>query len=68
MGAEDYLRSLQATVQQEVPLERLGETHWAPELVKRMRERGVAAYEESLLPLLLEDLATGRPPVDCGRL
>lgn len=37
-------------------------TPWAPELAAAMIERGVAAYEEDLLPALLKDLLAGQPP------
>jgi uncharacterized protein (TIGR02679 family) len=37
-------------------------TPWAPALAAAMTARGCVAYEEDLLPLLLGDLATGRPP------
>ena len=62
MGVEDYVQSLQGPMQAEVPLETVPDVSWAPELLQVMRDRGVAAYEESLLPLLLEDLKAGRPP------
>ena len=65
MGAGDYVDSLQTAIQ-EVRLERVPDAPWDPELSKVMREKGLAAYEESLLPLLLEDIAAGRP-VDTAR-
>ena len=37
------------------------DTPWDPTLAVAMRERGVAAYEETLLPELLGDLVSGGP-------
>jgi uncharacterized protein (TIGR02679 family) len=63
MAAEDYLESLRHEQHQQVgPLERIPDAPWAPKLTASMRERRLAAYEESLLPLLLDDLRRGVPP------
>jgi uncharacterized protein (TIGR02679 family) len=60
MGVGDYVDSLRGAMkEEEVPLERVPDAQWDPELSKTMREKGFAAYEESLLPLLLEDLRRG---------
>jgi uncharacterized protein (TIGR02679 family) len=66
MAAEDYLESLRHEPQQPQlgPSERIPDAPWAPELTATMRARRLAAYEESLLPLLLDDLRCGRPGHD----
>jgi uncharacterized protein (TIGR02679 family) len=56
MGVEDYINSLKEQTQEDVPLNGVPDTPWAPDLSHAMRERRVAAFEESLLTLLLEDL------------
>lgn len=56
MSVDDYLGSLAVEGTDEVALERVPDTHWDQRLSVTMREKGIAAYEESLLPLLLEDL------------
>ncbi|MBY0493426.1 MAG: DUF2399 domain-containing protein [Cyanobacteria bacterium] len=61
MGVTDYVDSLQRAMQEEIRLERVPNAAWNPELSTVMRENGLAAYEEVLLPLLLEDIAAGRP-------
>jgi hypothetical protein len=61
MGVTDYLDSLQKATQEEIRLQRISDAAWDPELSSVMREKGLAAYEEALLPLLLEDIAAGRP-------
>jgi uncharacterized protein (TIGR02679 family) len=61
MGARDYVESLRGAIQEEGALERILDAPWDPQLSVIMRERGIAAYEESLLPLLLEDLQRGTP-------
>lgn len=61
MGVGDSVDSLRGAMQEEIPLERIPDAPWDPELSKTMREKGFAAYEESLLPLLLEDLRRGTP-------
>ncbi len=64
MGVEDYLSSLASDAPAGTGLsaERLPEAPWDPRLTATMRERGVAAFEEALLPLLLTDLRIGAPP------
>lgn len=61
MGIDDYIESLRGVMAVDAALERLPDAAWDPQLSATMRERGVAAYEESLLPLLLEDLRRGTP-------
>jgi uncharacterized protein (TIGR02679 family) len=61
MSADDYLGSLAVAGADEVALERVPDVHWDRRLSATMREKGIAAYEESLLPLLLEDLRRGIP-------
>lgn len=61
MSADDYAASLEHVIAEKVALERLPDTSWDPQLSVEMYERGVAAYEESLLPALLEDLRRGAP-------
>ncbi len=61
MGAKDYAESLQDVTADELALERIPDAPWDPQLSAVMRERGVAAYEESLLSALLEDLRRGVP-------
>jgi uncharacterized protein (TIGR02679 family) len=60
MRTEDYLQSLQIE-RQEATLDGVPDAPWAPGLASVMRERQVAAYEESLLPFLMEDLCCGVP-------
>ena len=62
MRAEDYAESLKEVIANETTLERIPNSPWAPQLAALMRERGRAAYEEALLPTLLEDLQAGSPP------
>ena len=59
MSAKDYVESLREGITDQGALERIPETPWDPELSEMMRERRVAAYEESLLPALLDDLRRG---------
>jgi len=61
MGTNDYLDSIHDGIFNEAALEPIPDAPWDPELSATMRERGVAAYEESLLPFLLEDLRRGVP-------
>jgi hypothetical protein len=60
MQTEDYLQSLQIE-RQEATLDQVPDAPWAPALASVMRERQVAAYEEALLPFLMEDLCRGVP-------
>ena len=61
MGAADYAESVQDVIPDEATLEGLPDAPWDSQLSVVMRERGIAAYEEALLPALLEDLRRGRP-------
>lgn len=66
MKAGDYMASLQNVVAEEAALlEEVPETPWDPELAATMRDWRVPAYEEFLLPLLLDDLRRGAPPAWC---
>jgi hypothetical protein len=60
MGTGDYLQSLQIEGQ-EATLDRVPDAPWAPGLASVMQECQVAAYKESLLPFLMEDLCRGVP-------
>ncbi|MHB8875060.1 MAG: DUF2399 domain-containing protein [Myxococcaceae bacterium] len=63
MGAEDYLASLASA--HDAPLgitpSKVPATPWDPQLRTEMMKKGIAAFEESLLPELLEDLRQGHP-------
>lgn len=59
MGAQDYSDSVQRVRSEVGVLEGVADTPWDPQLCVTMRETGAAAYEEALLPLLLEDLQRG---------
>lgn len=63
MGLDDYLASLAAARDQVEAINRTGlpPTPWDPRLSLAMREQGIAAYEETLLPRLLDDLRCGLP-------
>jgi hypothetical protein len=61
MGAGDYEESLRgggATV----PLTQVPDTPWEPTLAAAMRARGLATFEEAMLPHLLADLSMAEPP------
>lgn len=63
MSAHDYLVSL-TRPSETVALtdgSRLPLTSWDPELIAAMASRGLAAYEESIMDELLEDLSNGKP-------
>lgn len=62
MNAGDYIDSLRTAMQDRVLLELVPDAPWDPTLPEAMRETGLAAYEESLMPLLLDDLRRGAPP------
>jgi uncharacterized protein (TIGR02679 family) len=63
MRSSDYVDSLvRAAATTPIPLGTIANTPWDPDLAEVMRARGSVAYEESLLPLLLDDLARARPP------
>ncbi len=65
MGTSDYVGSLRPSADDET-LAPIGEAPWDTELANTMRREGVAAYEESLLPSLLEDLRRGAPVSAAG--
>jgi uncharacterized protein (TIGR02679 family) len=60
MGARDYEKSLRSG--SGVPLTQVPDTPWEPALATAMRARGLATFEEVLLPNLLADLRFGEPP------
>jgi uncharacterized protein (TIGR02679 family) len=60
MGVSDYEQSLSTGGR--VPLAQVGDTPWEPALATAMRARGLAAFEEAMLPALLADLRLGEPP------
>ncbi len=60
MGINDYVDSLQSPATSEGTTEAIPDAPWDLELSALMRQKGVA-YEESLLPALLEDLRRGTP-------
>jgi uncharacterized protein (TIGR02679 family) len=62
MGVDDYLQSVATPMTEEVVLGQLPDAPWDSKLTVAMRDRGVAAFEESLLASLLEDLRRGAPP------
>jgi uncharacterized protein (TIGR02679 family) len=64
MGAADYLASLATEPADDrirLRADTLPATPWDPALGLVMRERGVAAFEESLIDVLLADLIAGEP-------
>jgi uncharacterized protein (TIGR02679 family) len=63
MSVEDYLSSIasEASAGTGLTADRLPDAPWDRRLTATMRERGVAAFEEALLPLLLGDLRAGVP-------
>ena len=68
MGAEDYLSSVSrdGAAGIRLDLDRLSDAPWDPRLTEAMRTTGAAAYEEALLPLLLDDLRAGVPGAKDG--
>ena len=44
-----------------VPLAAVPDTPWHPALAEEMRATGAAAFEEALLPELLDDLRANKP-------
>jgi uncharacterized protein (TIGR02679 family) len=60
MTTDDYLESM-SSEPAAATLDAVPETSWNPGLAAAMRERGRPAYEEALLPALLEDLRLGKP-------
>jgi hypothetical protein len=63
MCADDYAASFQDVVAEEAIVEQVPDSPWDPQLAAVMRDKRIAAYEESLLPLLLNDLQRGAPPL-----
>lgn len=61
MKTEDYVESLRDVIGNETTLGRISDAPWDPQLSALMREKGAAAYEESLLSALLDDLRRGVP-------
>ncbi len=59
MGTSDYHESLKDG--STVPLRGVPETPWEPGLASAMRTRGLATFEEALMPQLLADLRSGEP-------
>ncbi|ABS25283.1 DUF2399 domain-containing protein [Anaeromyxobacter sp. Fw109-5] len=68
MAAGDYLSSVPADVAAgtRLDVDRLPEAPWDARLTETMRATGAAAYEEALLPLLMQDLRVGAPPAMDG--
>ena len=62
MGVGDYIQSVAAPMAEEIALEQVPDAPWDPLLAVAMRNKGVAAFEESLLVSLIEDLRRGAPP------
>lgn len=62
MSAHDYLESLRCELADNIALEEIPDVSWDPQLSNRMREHGLATYEELLLPALLADLQRGTDP------
>jgi hypothetical protein len=61
MNASDYLQSIRGSAKDKVSVENVPDTSWDPSLSETILQHRAAAYEESLLPLLLEDLQRGFP-------
>lgn len=71
MDATDYEASLPRTPQVSLEPQHVPATPWEPALAATMRSAGSAAFEEALMPQLLEDLRTAAHnlrsnPVNCG--
>jgi uncharacterized protein (TIGR02679 family) len=62
MNASDYLQSMRVSAKDKVTVENVPNTPWDPSLSKSIHQHRAAAYEESLLPLLIDDLQRGFPP------
>jgi uncharacterized protein (TIGR02679 family) len=60
MGCEDYLQSLVTDYDDPLSLGGMVDVPWDPGLAAAMNERGLAAFEETLLPLLMYDLQHGK--------
>ena len=65
MSARDYARSVQDPETDESLFERIPETRWDLHLAAAMRDKRIPAYEEFLLPVLLDDLRRGAPGHEC---
>jgi len=61
MTPHDYLDSLDAVRRTPLPTDALLDSPWDPHLAYAMRKQGAAAFEESLIPRLMDDLARGVP-------
>jgi hypothetical protein len=61
MGVQDYVATVRGSRNEERVFDRIPDTPWDPALAVTLRETGVAAYEEAILPLLIEDLRRGQP-------
>jgi len=61
MRSTDYLDSLRHATANTAPLGDIPDTPWDPQLASVMRARGLVAYEETLLTMLLGDLQRSRP-------
>ncbi|MDG4760324.1 DUF2399 domain-containing protein [Micromonospora sp. WMMD710] len=64
MSESDYHASLSDDTDAALDTLRLPDTPWRPALHAAMRERKAAAYEESLIEDLLQDLLAGQPQRD----
>jgi hypothetical protein len=56
------LESLHCPIKDKATVVDIPDTVWDAHLSKTILQHGMAAYEESLLPLLLADLQKGFPP------
>ncbi len=65
MSAGDYARSVQDPEIDEPLFEQIPDTRWDPQLAAAMRDKCIPAYEEFLLPVLLDDLRRGAPGDSC---
>jgi uncharacterized protein (TIGR02679 family) len=61
MSAGDYEESL-GVCTGKVTLTQIPDTPWDPALAAAMRSRGLAAFEEAMMPSLMADLRLGEPP------
>lgn len=61
MTARDYMQSIEGPLTDPIALDQVPDTPWDHDLAQTMRKRGIAAFEETLLQELLEDLRLGAP-------
>lgn len=61
MGTDDYLATVDLDNPRQLTRTQRLRSPWDPGLADAMRRTGTPAYEEALLPQLLDDIATGRP-------